>query len=153
MGRSCCDESAIKPKMKKSGAHSDPFDCHNPVCSDTADLFKQMTSSKSHRIVPKSTNIHTESISESPGKTSDEDEPLQCPVDKNLLGLSTWNLLHTIAAYYPDEPTERDKAEAIRFIESLAYLYPCSYCAKDFQECVAKSPPMCVPSTFLIISF
>ncbi|KAK6030227.1 hypothetical protein OSTOST_03649, partial [Ostertagia ostertagi] len=30
----------------------------------------------------------------------------QCPPDKDELGRSTWNLLHTMSVYYPEKPTE-----------------------------------------------
>jgi FAD-linked sulfhydryl oxidase len=74
-----------------------------------------------------------------------EDSPVEadsgCPVNVEQLGTATWTLLHTIAAYFPDEPSEADRRKAAAFIESLAYLYPCEVCAEDFRESVKRHPP------------
>ena len=65
-----------------------------------------------------------------------------CPLDKEELGRSTWNLIHTVAAYYPNIPTDVDKENARNFISALSYLYPCEVCRSDFKESVANFPPM-----------
>lgn len=65
-----------------------------------------------------------------------------CPLDKEELGRSTWNLIHTIAAYYPKSPTDADKQNARNFIVALSYLYPCEVCRSDFKESVANFPPL-----------
>lgn len=54
-----------------------------------------------------------------------------CPVDKDELGHSTWNLLHTMAAVYPDKPTEAQKQDVTSFFGILSRTYPCDVCAKD----------------------
>jgi len=50
-------------------------------------------------------------------------------------------MLHTVAAYYPDRPSETDKCSARSLVQSLAALYPCSHCKHDFQENVRINPP------------
>jgi Erv1 / Alr family len=65
-----------------------------------------------------------------------------CPLDKEELGRSTWNLIHTVAAYYPDSPSEEDKGNARNFILALSHLYPCEVCRSDFKESVANFPPL-----------
>jgi Erv1 / Alr family len=65
-----------------------------------------------------------------------------CPLDKEELGRSTWNLIHTVAAYYPNSPSEADKENARNFILALSYLYPCEVCRSDFKESVANFPPL-----------
>lgn len=56
-----------------------------------------------------------------------------CPLDKVRLGISTWGLLHTMAAFYSDNPTDTEKRDMRTFFEVLSRLYPCEYCAKDFR--------------------
>jgi hypothetical protein len=46
-----------------------------------------------------------------------------------------------MAAYYPDTPNEEDKKHATNFMISMAYLYPCDVCRKEFIESVEKVPP------------
>jgi FAD-linked sulfhydryl oxidase len=72
---------------------------------------------------------------------------------KKLLGNATWRLLHTMAARYPDEPTETEKKRTAQFIELLGYLYPCKQCAGHMRVMMAENPPkVSVFSVALIIS-
>lgn len=57
-----------------------------------------------------------------------------CPLDKDELGQSTWNLLHTMAATYPDKPTEVQKQDVKSFFGILSRTYPCDICAKDLGK-------------------
>lgn len=54
-----------------------------------------------------------------------------CPMDKDELGRSTWNLLHTMAATYPEQPSEQQKQDVKSFFNILSRTYPCDVCAKD----------------------
>ncbi|KAL6724630.1 Erv1 / Alr family protein [Ancylostoma duodenale] len=65
----------------------------------------------------------------------------QCPVDKDELGRSTWNLLHTMSVYYPEKPNEDNKKTASQFMDSLAKTYPCDFCAKDLRRDLKEDPP------------
>lgn len=53
--------------------------------------------------------------------------------------------MHTMAAYYPEKPSEEQRAAARNFIDSLSNLYACSHCAEHFREDLKESPP-CVES-------
>ncbi|KAH7702737.1 Protein F56C11.3 [Aphelenchoides avenae] len=64
-----------------------------------------------------------------------------CPVDKDELGRSTWNLLHTMAAYYPDKPTPVEKDDMKSTLTSLSKTYPCPHCAEDFRKDIKEHPP------------
>uniref|UniRef100_A0A1B6KJL2 Sulfhydryl oxidase n=1 Tax=Graphocephala atropunctata TaxID=36148 RepID=A0A1B6KJL2_9HEMI len=64
-----------------------------------------------------------------------------CPLDKDELGRSTWGLLHTIAAYYPDNPSQETKDDVRIFFDKFAKLYPCRSCADHFREQINMSPP------------
>lgn len=57
-----------------------------------------------------------------------------CPLDKNELGRSSWALLHTMAAHYPENPSQKHKADVKSFFDTFSRLYPCEWCSKDFQE-------------------
>lgn len=50
------------------------------------------------------------------------------------LGRSTWKLLHTIAATYPNNPSEEVQFNIQQFIRLLPKVYPCKICADDFAE-------------------
>lgn len=69
--------------------------------------------------------------------TSPEEPPSDCPVDVTVLGRSTWTLLHTLAANYPERATSTHQFQAQQFIRSFAQLYPCWVCATDFQAWMA----------------
>ena len=101
-------------------------DCENPTCHDTLELF---TLARKRRIATtkttkKSNNPYTEG----------------CPATRGDLGDSTWKLIHTIAANYPDNPSEEDKKYTHMFFESLSVIYPCPHCAKDFRESFLERP-------------
>ncbi|CAM9147047.1 unnamed protein product [Choristocarpus tenellus] len=64
-----------------------------------------------------------------------------CPLSKDELGTATWGLMHTAAAYYPQNPTPDMQERARAFFGGLAHMYPCSYCKKDFEKEIAKEPP------------
>nr|CAH7736059.1 unnamed protein product [Callosobruchus chinensis] len=64
-----------------------------------------------------------------------------CPLDKNELGTSTWGLLHTIAATYPDKPTSEQKCDMKQFLTLLSKFYPCHACAEDLRAELKVDPP------------
>lgn len=70
--------------------------------------------------------------------TSETASPKDCPPDVEQLGRSTWTLLHSIAATYPDKPNTTQQNNLKQFMESFASLYPCFYCAEDFREYMKK---------------
>ena len=63
-----------------------------------------------------------------------EEEIMDCPPDSLKLGRHTWTFLHTMAAYYPEQPSVDQQKSARQLIESLAQLYPCSWCARHLRE-------------------
>lgn len=76
---------------------------------------------------------------EAAGQTSPEETAL--PPGLNKIGRSGWTTVHSIAAYYPEEPTLRQKQAALNFLDSLAVLFPCDTCASDFEEYLRDHPP------------
>lgn len=80
-------------------------------------------------------------------KPNQPDAPLkhdpksQCPLDKDELGRASWSLFHTMAAYYPEKPTNEEQLQMKNLINSLARFYPCETCAKDFKKDIKENPP------------
>jgi len=77
------------------------------------------------------------------GKENVKDAPQRqdCPLDKDELGRSTWKFLHTMAASYPEKPTESEMKDTKSFFSLLGRLYPCEHCAKDLAEELKVDPP------------
>ena len=65
----------------------------------------------------------------------------ECPADRAELGRSTWVFLHTMAAYYPEEPTSGQQEEMKKFMTLFSKVYPCEDCAEHMQE---RCVPTCV---------
>ncbi|KAF8623237.1 hypothetical protein AX15_006471 [Amanita polypyramis BW_CC] len=67
--------------------------------------------------------------------------PPGCPPDVEQLGRATWTFLHTTAAYYPDKPTPTQRANMLALLRALPVLYPCGWCAIDFDKDMKEHPP------------
>ncbi|KAL7814744.1 augmenter of liver regeneration [Trichoderma gracile] len=67
--------------------------------------------------------------------------PPDCPPDVETLGRSTWTLLHTIAATYPEQPSRTQQSDLLSFVGLFSKLYPCWVCAEDFQGYMARQRP------------
>ncbi|SCU98973.1 LADA_0H16534g1_1 [Lachancea dasiensis] len=63
------------------------------------------------------------------------------PPDVELLGRSSWTLLHSIAAKYPKKPNEKQKSEMSQFMTIFSHVYPCWWCAKDFELFIRANAP------------
>jgi Erv1 / Alr family len=63
------------------------------------------------------------------------------PPDKRELGRATWTAFHTLAANFPEKPTDDDKKHAEAFVRSLTRLYPCKLCRDHFDRFVSVTPP------------
>lgn len=60
--------------------------------------------------------------------------PKDCPPDSEELGKATWTFLHTMAATYPDTPSSNQQSDMKTFLGIFSKIYPCWYCAEDFQK-------------------
>ncbi|KAK8792293.1 hypothetical protein WA171_002545, partial [Blastocystis sp. BT1] len=114
-------------------------DCQDPACHDNQEMFHLATEAVKRKAV-KQPAAFTQKESEFTVK--DKNGKIhECPPSRELLGRHSWTLLHSIAAYYPDNPTEEDKKYAREFIESFAHLYPCRVCAQHLEKSLKKYPP------------
>lgn len=110
-----------------------PLDCDKPACADTLDMFKKAMKTQKRQ--------HGTSSKKSDAVPVIPKQYKGCPADKALLGRNSWLLLHTMAANYPEEPTEEERLHASQFITALSRLYPCAHCAADFQQSIVSNPP------------
>ncbi|CAH1398396.1 unnamed protein product [Nezara viridula] len=76
-----------------------------------------------------------EKVEASPSKNK------SCPLDIEELGRSSWNMLHTMAAYYPEKPTKEQQSDMKIFFYTFSNFYPCHTCAEDFQKDLKEMPP------------
>lgn len=83
----------------------------------------------------------TSSKTQSTTPVRPQEPPPGCPPDVEQLGRATWTFLHTTAAYYPDKPTAKQRANMLSLLHALPILYPCTWCAQDFGENMVNHPP------------
>ncbi|XP_078451024.1 FAD-linked sulfhydryl oxidase ALR [Lampetra fluviatilis] len=66
---------------------------------------------------------------------------VECPVDREELGRSTWTFLHTMAAYYPEQPSTQQRRDMGEMVRLFSRFYPCEDCATDMRERIEMRPP------------
>lgn len=114
--------------QRANAASKNPADdCKDAVCQDAVKSFKL-----------------TVAVSKPQGVSAQTKAgaiPVDTPLNRESLGRAGWTILHTVAAHFPDNPTEKDKQNARDFIYSFAQLYPCRHCAEGLRIHLEESPP------------
>ena len=64
-----------------------------------------------------------------------------CPVNRRELGRASWAFLHTMAAYYPENPTSEQQELMNDFMHKFAVVYPCGYCGDTTWQEMMRNPP------------
>lgn len=135
-----------RPKLTTSTKKPNPSDCEVPACqtktSAFARLIRKPNGSKQQAKTSTSTTSETTTTAATTTTTTTTSVPNsksfaltgQCPAGREDLGWQSWTLLHSIAAYYPDDPTSEDQIRAKQFMNAFGYLYPCSHCAEAYCE-------------------
>ncbi|KAL4779807.1 ERV/ALR sulfhydryl oxidase domain-containing protein [Aspergillus varians] len=62
----------------------------------------------------------------------------ECPPDVEELGRSTWTLLHSMTATYPEKASTSEQSDMRSFLRLFSKLYPCWVCADDFRTWMAE---------------
>ncbi|KAL4926905.1 flavin-linked sulfhydryl oxidase [Aspergillus undulatus] len=62
----------------------------------------------------------------------------ECPPDVEDLGRSTWTLLHSLTATYPETASSSEQSEMKSFLTLFSKLYPCWVCADDFRNWMSE---------------
>ncbi|CEL07410.1 hypothetical protein ASPCAL10567 [Aspergillus calidoustus] len=116
------DESATTTKTP-SGVVLDKDGKPCRTCTSAA-AWKNLT--KQAKAIPSSTPAST------------RQPPKECPPDVEELGRSTWTLLHSMSATYPEKANTEQQSEMRGFLKLLSKLYPCWVCADDFRTWMAE---------------
>jgi FAD-linked sulfhydryl oxidase len=65
----------------------------------------------------------------------------ECPNTKESLGFYTWNYLHTVGAYYPENPPKETQEDMTKFLQLFGKFYPCKTCASHYNMEIKRHPP------------
>ncbi|MCJ1357294.1 MAG: hypothetical protein MMC33_007290 [Icmadophila ericetorum] len=109
------------------------------TCTSSAE-WKALMNMKTRPASPSTTSQVSTTTLPSASITSSYESRLlpDCPPDVDVLGRSTWTLLHSISAQYPPVANPTQQSEMKQFLSLFGKLYPCWVCAEDFRDWMAK---------------
>jgi len=127
------DKSPLESLFQKAD------DCDRPACEETVSALSQAMS----RIGSKTKTMNKKPATGNGGVSSSSASLVSsspCPPTKDAIGKSSWTLLHSMAAWYPDTPTKDEETKMAQLMEAISIFYPCTYCAQDFRENLKENP-------------
>uniref|UniRef100_A0A1Q3FFL0 Sulfhydryl oxidase n=1 Tax=Culex tarsalis TaxID=7177 RepID=A0A1Q3FFL0_CULTA len=130
------------PAEASQPTSKEPAPCR--TCTDFKSWSKQQRkalSTNSTTTTPPPSEVSSRTAAPAAVLNTGDQLPKHCPLDKERLGRHTWGLLHTMAAYFPDQPSAEEQSNVRQFFNAFAKVYPCEYCAKDFQQELKTDPP------------
>jgi FAD-linked sulfhydryl oxidase len=65
----------------------------------------------------------------------------EAKITREQLGHATWTMLHTIAAYFPTEPTPIQIQSAKDLLYGIADTFACRICGEHFTQLLKGYPP------------
>ena len=140
---STCATSNCHSSSSSSSSSRRTFDaCPEIACSESktkasSGTFDEDLTRKRKRMSPDSSS----SIASSIKTTSENDDVVDCPDNRETLGMHTWHFLHSVAAYYPIKANDEEKLAAVGLLFGVAQLYPCSHCRAAFAADMEAHPP------------
>jgi mitochondrial FAD-linked sulfhydryl oxidase len=112
---------------------------HNTEDCDGCEMMSALSKMNQKLKAKKSTPNQENEGNEKKDENENKDEK---PLDLNELGNATWGLLHTMAAYYPSNPSPERQAQTKKFLEILGDIFPCQVCGDDWKDVINRSPPI-----------
>mmetsp|Transcript_13196 Transcript_13196/g.17267 ORF Transcript_13196/g.17267 Transcript_13196/m.17267 type:complete len:223 (-) Transcript_13196:76-744(-) len=142
---------AIPGAAAAMGMPNNSSDCDRPACDDMVSKLKIMSASAASKMNAamlsvnnnnnnNSADAKANSNNKAAKASSSMTDDAPCPPSSGQIGKGSWSLLHSMAAWYPDEPTRQDQQSITQFFDAFARFYPCTWCALDFQQNLKQKP-------------
>ncbi|XP_013406384.1 FAD-linked sulfhydryl oxidase ALR [Lingula anatina] len=130
-------------RENSAGDFSKIFDREGKPCRACTDMqtYRKMMALKFGQNVLAHKQAHTSKTTNQVIESEEVTERTDCPLEIHELGRNTWSFLHTMAAYYPDRPTETQKEDMKNFMHLFSKFYPCGECAEDLRRQIKEKPP------------